>query len=154
MCQQHSKRVGIRLACAPHPFEISRPGQAEFALHPNLEMPNILVVSMHYAGVRAPPRRSDQLAILPPHFLDMLVGFCRQAIATSQAAALKHIAPVCGCHAFAEAMYAHAAADFGLIRSFRHILSFYKKIIAFPDAGNLPVEAARYYTVTPINGQI
>jgi len=35
--------VGIRLTSAPHPFEISRPGQAEFALHPHLEMPIVLV---------------------------------------------------------------------------------------------------------------
>jgi hypothetical protein len=44
---QHNKRVGIRLTCAPHPLEISRPGQAEFALHPYLEMPTVLVVSKH-----------------------------------------------------------------------------------------------------------
>jgi hypothetical protein len=78
-------------------------------------------------GVRAPPRRSNRLVILPPYFLDMLVGFRGQAIATAQATALEYLAPVCGCHALAKAMYTHAAADFRLIRSFRHILSLYKR---------------------------
>jgi hypothetical protein len=75
-------------------------------------------------GVMVPPRRSNRLAILPPHLLDMLVGLRSQAIATTQATALEHIASVCGSHALAKAMHTHAAADFGLIRSFRHILSF------------------------------
>jgi hypothetical protein len=84
----------------------------------------------------------------------MLVGFCSQAIATAQATTLEYFASICGRHALAEAMYTHAAADFGLVRSFRHILSFLiQKIIAFPNPGKLAVEVARYYTVTPIIGQ-
>jgi hypothetical protein len=50
MYHQHNKRVGKRPSCAPHPLEISRPGQAEFALHPYLEMPTVLVASKHYNG--------------------------------------------------------------------------------------------------------
>jgi hypothetical protein len=50
MYHQHDKRVGKGLSCAPHPLEISRPGQAEFALHPYLAMPTVLVDSMHYTG--------------------------------------------------------------------------------------------------------
>ena len=65
----------------------------------------------------------------------MLVDFDRQAIATTQAAALEHIAPVSGRHALAKSMYAHTAANLGLIRSFWHKLSSHKKIIAVPLLG-------------------
>jgi hypothetical protein len=84
----------------------------------------------------------------------MLVGSRRQAIATAQAATLEHFAPVCGCHTLAEAMYSHATADFGLVRSFRHILSFYLHKDNCVAQMGLAFEAARYYTVTPIIGQI
>jgi hypothetical protein len=66
----------------------------------------------------------------------MLVGFCGQTMTTTQATALEHLAPTSSRHALAEAMYTHTAAFFGLIRSFRHIRSSHKKIIAFPDIGN------------------
>jgi len=87
-------------------------------------------------GVKTPPRRLIRLAILPPNLFDMLVGFGGQAMATTQASALEHLASSRSRHALAETMYAHAATDFGLIRSFRHIRSSHKKIIAFPDIGN------------------
>jgi len=105
-------------------------------------------------GVMTPPRRSNRLALLPPHLLDMLVGFRSQAIAAAQAAALEHIAPVSGRHALAKAMYTHAPADFRLIRSFRHKLTSHKKIIAISSTGSVATcKLARYYTVTPSIGQ-
>jgi hypothetical protein len=50
----------------------------------------------------------------------VLVGGHSQLLATAQAAALEDCAPI-GCrHAVAESMHAHAAADFRLVRTFRH----------------------------------
>jgi hypothetical protein len=50
----------------------------------------------------------------------VLIGSHRQLLATAQAAALENRAPVSRCHAVAETMNSHTAADFGLIRTFRH----------------------------------
>jgi hypothetical protein len=50
----------------------------------------------------------------------MLVGSHSQLLATAQAAAFQNCAPISCRHAAAESMYAHTAADFGLIRTFRH----------------------------------
>jgi hypothetical protein len=50
----------------------------------------------------------------------VLVGSYCQLLATAQAAALQDCATI-GCrHAFAESMHAHTAADFRLVRTFRH----------------------------------
>jgi hypothetical protein len=50
----------------------------------------------------------------------MLVGSHRQLLATAQAAALKNRATIRRCHAAAESVYTDTAADFRLIRTFRH----------------------------------
>ena len=61
----------------------------------------------------------------------MLIGSRRQLLATAQAATLKDGAPVSRRHALAETMYAHAAADFWLIRTFRHSSFLTLKILLF-----------------------
>jgi hypothetical protein len=57
---------------------------------------------------------------LPADLLDVLVGSHRQLLATAQAAALQDGAPIGCCHAAAESVHAHTAADFRLVRTFRH----------------------------------
>jgi hypothetical protein len=57
---------------------------------------------------------------LPADLLNVLVGSHSQLLATAQAAALEDCAPIGRCHAVAESMHAHAAADFRLVRTFRH----------------------------------
>jgi hypothetical protein len=57
---------------------------------------------------------------LPADFLYVLVGSHRQLLATAQASALEHRAPISRRHTTAEAMDTHTAADFRLIRTFRH----------------------------------
>jgi hypothetical protein len=52
-------------------------------------------------------------------------------LAAAQAAALKNSAPISRRHALAETMYAHAAADFWLIRTFRHSSFLTLKILLF-----------------------
>jgi len=94
---QHNKRVGIRLARTPHPLEIFRPGQTELSLHPLLKN-----------------------HLLPANLFNVFVGLYRQLMTTAQAAALEHSAPISRGHAFAEAMHANTAANFGLIRSLWH----------------------------------
>lgn len=54
--------------------------------------------------------------------LDVLVGAYCEFISTAQAATFEHCAPIGRCHALAKSMYPHAAADFGLVRSFRHAI--------------------------------
>jgi hypothetical protein len=57
---------------------------------------------------------------LPADLLNVLVGSHRQLLATAQAAALQDGTPI-GCrHALAESVHAHTAADFRLVRTFRH----------------------------------
>jgi hypothetical protein len=57
---------------------------------------------------------------LPADLLNVLVGSHSQLFATAQSAALQDGAPV-GCrHALAESVHAHTAADFRLVRTFRH----------------------------------
>jgi hypothetical protein len=50
----------------------------------------------------------------------MLVGPDRQFVAAAQTAALEHITTVGRGHALSKTVYAYAAADLGLIRSFYH----------------------------------
>jgi hypothetical protein len=50
----------------------------------------------------------------------MFVGGYREFVTTAQAAAFEHGAPIRGGHALAETMYTYTAADFWLIRTFRH----------------------------------
>jgi hypothetical protein len=50
----------------------------------------------------------------------VLIGSHRQLLATAQAAALENRAPVSRRHAAAKPMNSHTAADFRLIRTFRH----------------------------------
>jgi len=59
----------------------------------------------------------------------MLVGSHSQLFATAQAAALQDCAPIGRRHAAAEAMHAHTAADFRLIRTFRHSSFLTLKIV-------------------------
>jgi hypothetical protein len=61
-------------------------------------------------------------------------GYCK-FIAPAQAAALEHGASVSRRHATAETMYAHAAADFRLIRTFGHSTFLISKIIAKAKTG-------------------
>jgi hypothetical protein len=50
----------------------------------------------------------------------VLVGSHRQLLSTAESAAFQDRAPI-GCrHALAESVHAHAAADFRLVRTFRH----------------------------------
>jgi hypothetical protein len=104
---QHNKRVGIRLARAPHPLEIFGPGQTEPSLHPRLVW-----------------------GILPANLFDVFVGGDCQFVTPAQAAAFEDGAPIGSGHAFAEAVYAYAAADFGLVGSFWHSIFLVSKIIA------------------------
>jgi hypothetical protein len=60
------------------------------------------------------------MAGLPLNFLDMLVRFYGQSIATFQAASFQDITSAFGGHALAEAVHTHAAALFRLVSSFRH----------------------------------
>ena len=111
--------MGIGLAIAPHPLEIFRPGQSKTSLHPRLTM------------VSAPERGK-----LPTSPLDVLVHFDSKLVTALQAAALEDGASVGGCHAGAEAMHAHAAADFGLIRSLGHsTFLFLEKMITQSPVG-------------------
>ena len=67
---------------------------------------------------------------LPTSLLDVLVHFDCEFVAALKAAAFEDIASVGRCHALAETMHAHAAADLGLIRSFNHskiFLYFFKR---------------------------
>jgi hypothetical protein len=58
----------------------------------------------------------------PIDFLDVLVHFLGQSVSTPQTAALQHIAPPFGGHAFSETVYARPTPNFRLIRSFWHNL--------------------------------
>src|SRR5687768_9497815 len=51
-------------------------------------------------------------------------------MAASQTTALQNCAPISSCHALAETMDAHTAADLRLIRTFRHSSFLTLKIIA------------------------
>ena len=99
--------MGIGLACSPHPLEIFGSGQSKTFLHPRLiSSPRI------YAGD------------LPTSPLDVFVGSNGKFVAALEAAALEHIAPVGGCHACAETVHTHTAADLGLVRSLGHSTFF------------------------------
>jgi hypothetical protein len=50
----------------------------------------------------------------------MLVGPNSQFIAAAQTAALEHITAISRGHALSKTVYAYAAADLGLVRSFYH----------------------------------
>jgi hypothetical protein len=50
----------------------------------------------------------------------MLVGPDSELIAAAQTTALEHITSISRGHALSETVYAHAAADLGLVRSFYH----------------------------------
>jgi hypothetical protein len=60
----------------------------------------------------------------------MIVGSHRQLLTTAQTTALEHGASIGGCHALAEAMHAHTAADLRLVRTFYHFSFLTLKIIA------------------------
>jgi hypothetical protein len=56
----------------------------------------------------------------PIDSLNMLVHGNSQAMSAAQTAALKDLAPISSCHASTEAVHAHPAADFRLVRTLRH----------------------------------
>lgn len=85
---------------------------------------------------------------LPTSPFDVFVGLDGQFVATLQAAALKDGAPVGSCHAGAEAMHAHAAADFWLIRSLGHstFLFLGKDDYTIPGGMGVLSWTAHYFT--------
>ena len=79
---------------------------------------------------------------LPADFFHMLISGFRQLMAAPQAPALEHGAAICRGHALAKAMYAHAAANLRLIRTFGHSSFLISKIMAtglFRPAGHYTV---------------
>ena len=50
----------------------------------------------------------------------MVIGGLRQLVAATQSASFEHSAAVSCGHALAESVYAHAAADLRLVRTFGH----------------------------------
>jgi hypothetical protein len=60
----------------------------------------------------------------------MFVGGHSEFMSTAQAAAFEHGTPIRSGHALAETMHTHTAADFRLIRTFRHSSFLVSKIIA------------------------
>jgi hypothetical protein len=66
-------------------------------------------------------------------------------LAAAQATAFENSAPISRGHALAETMHAHAAADFRLIRTFRHSSFLTLKILLVVLISKL--ELAFYYVI-------
>ena len=66
---------------------------------------------------------------LPTSPFDVIIGSDRQFVAAARTTTLENLAPIGSGHTLAETVHAHATADPGLIRSFRHFNSSLKGII-------------------------
>jgi hypothetical protein len=106
---QHNKRVGIGFSGLPHPLEIDRTGQTEFAFQP---LDNIDPGGKHIFR--------DLRLTVPIGPLGVIIPFHSQAIAAFQAAAFEDFTTAGRGHTLAKAMHAHPAADFGLVSSLWH----------------------------------
>jgi hypothetical protein len=103
---QHNKRVSIRLTHVPHPLDFGRPGQTKLTFHPKPCIGKVLIFFR-----------------LPANAFNVVIHGDRKMMATTQAAALDNLAPICSRHAGPESMHSQAAMNLRLISAFYHLLN-------------------------------